>query len=215
MKHLLTILITILTIGVVTGQIGEANAWYSVSGVKPIHQQWNVHYTVQYRSEALKPTPGMFFILGGMNYQLPDKHWKVGASYYLIEKRGSNSNLESSYEAIHFIREEVAYQYFWRNIKISHKLRLEQVWGLQADLFQQVRLVNSFILPLTREQKLYFNAYSEIFFRYDGTGYNRNRVFAGVQYRFTRPLSIQVGFLSEIFEKHTTKNLFVGIHQSL
>ncbi|GGF25985.1 DUF2490 domain-containing protein [Hymenobacter cavernae] len=90
-------------------------------------------------------------------------------------------------------------------LKIEHRYRIEQRWfayrGDSSGTRQRLRYRLNAFLPLNNktitDKTVFLSVYDEIFLNPDGPVFERNRVYGGAGYQFSKHVILQVGWVNQ------------------
>lgn len=107
--------------------------------------------------------------------------------------------------------EQVVLTQYSHRLKIEHRYRIEQRWFTFRDgsteFRQRFRYRFNTFLPLNTKQiepgTVFLAAYDEIFLNPKGPVFERNRVYGGMGYQFSKHLILQVGYVNQANYNYT------------
>lgn len=178
--------------------------WLIYIGNKKLKNGWNIHNEVQYRNYDAIGDLEQLLLRTGIGYNLTENNNNllVGYGYILSENYIGDSNDKVS------VNEHRVFQQFTTKQKIgkiglSHRYRFEQRF-VEQDFRMRVRYFLGLNVPLTYkengENPLYLSAYNEIFLNTESSVFDRNRVYGGLGYKFSKALRLELGYMNQIFE---------------
>lgn len=182
---------------------GTWGNWFIGTVVLPgsVEKKWGGYVEVQARTNGLFRQYFYNELKGGLSYDL-DKNFTVlvgGGRYNTFDEPGP-INLEKR------LWQQLVINQFLNRIKLEHRYRVEQRWLTyrpeDSTVFRQrLRYRLNAFLPLFHHtitsKTLFLSVYDEIFLNPKGPVLERNRVYAGLGYQFTKQLNVQVGWLRQ------------------
>jgi len=89
------------------------------------------------------------------------------------------------------------YRFEQRFIEEDFKLRLRYFLGLNYSLSQKETLDNTF----------YLSMYNEVFLNTEGNYFDRNRLYGGLGYRFSKSIRSEIGFMNQTLQNSSRNQL--------
>jgi hypothetical protein len=188
------------------------NTWLMFFSDARLTDRWGVHTEAQWRRARGVKSPMQDFGRVGINYHVNDKVMLTsGYAYALTYPYGDFPAAEKFPE--HRIYEQLLLRSAHGPFQLSHRYRLEQRWlrrPLQTDYTYLNRTRYQFraVLPLARAAEgltprtPYLAAYDEVFVSFGKNVtrnvFDQNRAYAAFGYQFTKPLSLELGYLYQI-----------------
>jgi len=133
---------------------------------------------------GFKPNNNVTFLLGAGQY----------ATY------GTDGDFKSPVSHEFRLWEQLVLNNTFTRGKIEHRYRIEQRWR-EGEYRNRFRYRFNPVISINKSglQKgsLFVTAYDEIFFTDVGPHFERNRIFGGMGYQFTKPLMVQVGWINQ------------------
>lgn len=100
----------------------------------------------------------------------------------------------------HRIYQQFIKKQMFREVSFQHRFRFEQRF-FEDDLKLRLRYFLSVNIPLNRKQigdkTLYLSGYNEIFLNSENTFFDRNRLYGGLGYRFSKFVRTEVGLMNQ------------------
>ena len=109
-------------------------------------------------------------------------------------------------------------------LNFRHRFRYEQRFVEGRDFNTRYRYCLFLDIPLTKPdlaaQTLYASLYNEIFVHGQKTGdsravFDRNRIYLGAGYRFTKSLALQAGWMNQVLENSNKPQIVLSIHHKM
>ena len=140
----------------------------------------------------------------GVGYNLSDNNNNLllGYGYILSENYSGDTDDKVS------VNEHRIFQQFTTKQKIgkvglSHRYRFEQRF-VEDDFKMRLRYFLGINIPLQYKEDgknpLYLSMYNEIFLNTESAVFDRNRVFGGLGYKFSKTLRLELGYMNQFFE---------------
>jgi len=202
-KILLTFLIIIPTLG--HSQDSDIGNWFMYFGNKQFNEKWNWHHEVQYRNYNFAGDLEQLLLRTGFGYNLSENNNNIllGYGYILSEnyEKGKDEKISFSEHRIYqqFITKQKFGRFSWQHryrfeqrfLKDDFKMRFRYFLGLNVALSK----------PTVSAKTLYFSFYNEIFLNTEPSVFDRNRIYGGLGYKFSKLVRTELGYMSQIYEK--------------
>ena len=196
-------------------QPGKLGGWHIANVNYHATKHVYLYADAQTHSEQLTGDFYYYELKAGITYKFPKNNSiSFGAGDY--RTYSSTGNFKSPLAVNEFrMWEQFALNHNISRIKIEHRFGIEQRWinGIYRGRFRY--RVNP-VLPLNHAaitpHTLYATAYDEIFFISNPPYFDRNRIFGGLGYRFTKLYTLQLGFIRQYSYKtgeHGTGKNFI------
>ncbi len=178
------------------------------------------HAEVQLRNHAVDGDLQQLLLRTSVRYTPdPSATLSLGYGYILSESEGEPDDPFGEHRIYQeaFLRQAVS------RLRIGHRFRYEQRF-VEGDEFQtRYRYALSATLPLTspdlRRGTVYAAVYAEPFLRGAGRGerpvFDRTRLYGAVGYVLTPSVSVQAGYMDQVFAADDDGQLQLSVHQSL
>lgn len=188
----------------VNAQDSDLGNWLIYIGNKKLNSKWNIHNEVQYRNYNAIGDLEQLLIRTGVGYNLSDNNNNIllGYGYILSENYSGDTDDKVS------VNEHRIFQQFTTKQKIgkvglSHRYRFEQRF-VEDDFKMRLRYFLGINIPLQYKEDgknpLYLSMYNEIFLNTESAVFDRNRVFGGLGYKFSKTLRLELGYMNQFFE---------------
>jgi hypothetical protein len=182
-------------------QPGEPGNWLIYFGDKKINNRWNWHHEVQYRNFNLLGDTEQLLLRTGIGYNLTENNNNIHLGYAFIYSEPyigegdekTNFNEHRIYQQ--FITRQSAGRFSWQ-----HRYRFEQRF-FEDDFRMRLRYFLSFNVALNnttmQDKTFYLSAYNEIFLNTEQTIFDRNRLYGGLGYRFSKKVRTELGLMNQ------------------
>ncbi|MCC5939517.1 MAG: DUF2490 domain-containing protein [Lunatimonas sp.] len=186
--------------------------WLMFFNRTEITEKWSLHTEIQDRSYDISHKEEQLLLRGGLNYHLKPRLW-LTAGYGYIESYPPEG-ISSPTVIEHRIWQQVLHFHTLGRLFIEHRGRLEQrfVGDRYRDRLRYRLLVN---VPINKERMgpktVFASVYDEVFFHFEDSPYDRNRLYIALGYQFTRGVNVQTGWLAQNFSGKTKGYLQLGV----
>lgn len=208
MKKLLTLFIGFCFCFSLQAQDSETGNWIIYIGSKKIDDKWNWHHEVQYRNynfigdlEQLLLRTGF-----GVNLTPGNNNLLLGYGYILSENYIAGTDDKLSIGEHRIFQQFITKQNFGR-VSIQHRYRIEERWVEDSDFKWRFRYFLALNIALNNKELVadtwYLSLYDEIFLNGQNAVFDRNRMYAALGYRVSPQLKVELGFMSQVFEKRS------------
>lgn len=177
--------------------------WLIYFGNKQLNEKWNIHHEVQYRNYNAIGDLEQLLLRTGLGYNL-DENNNVLLGYGYINSENYIGDTDEKFT----VNEHRIYQQYITKQKvgrvgISHRYRFEQRF-VEDDFRLRFRYFLSLNIPLQNNEDgnnpWYLSAYNEIFLNSESSIFDRNRLYGGLGYRFSKMLRMELGYMNQFFE---------------
>jgi len=178
--------------------------WLIYIGSKELKNGWNIHNEVQYRNyDAVGDLEQLLLRTGlGYNFTENNNNLLLGYGYILSENYVGDTDQKVS------VNEHRIFQQFTTKqnvgvLDLSHRYRFEQRF-VEDDFKMRFRYFLGLKIPLQNKadgnNPLYLSAYNEIFLNTKSEIFDRNRLYGGLGYQFSKQLRLELGYMNQFFE---------------
>ena len=217
MKKILLICLIIIPLTSYS-QEGKLGNWWIYFGNMKIKSDWNWHNEVQYRNYNVAGDLEQLLIRTGIGYNLTENNNNIliGYGYILSQNYVDGSENKVS------VNENRIYQQFINRQKIGivglqHRYRFEQRF-IEGDFKMRFRYFLALNIPLNNKELIdktvYISAYNEIFLNTSGTIFDRDRLYGGLGYRFSKTVKIEIGYMNQFFTNGSSDQMNVIVFLS-
>lgn len=200
MKKLLIFLIMAIPFSSYS-QESDLGNWLLYFGNMKIKNDWNWHNEVQYRNYNAIGDLEQLLIRTGIGYNLTENNNNVLLGYgYIL----SQNYMEDSDDKVNINEHRIFQQFITRQnigiVAVQHRYRFEQRF-IESDFRMRFRYFLSINIPLNNKDMIdhtvYLSAYNEIFLNTSGNTFDRNRLYGGIGYRFSKTTRLEIGYMNQ------------------
>lgn len=184
-----------------SAQPSNLGNWLIFFGDKKIDKKWNWHHEVQYRNFNLLGDTEQLLLRTGIGYNLTENNNNIHLGYAFIYSEPyvgdgdekTNFNEHRIYQQ--FITRQSAGRFSWQHRYRFEQRIFEDDFRLRLRYFLSVNVaLNN---PVMQDKTLYLSTYNEIFANTKQTIFDRNRLYAGLGYRFSPKLRTEIGLMNQ------------------
>ena len=182
-------------------QQSDFGNWIIYFGDKKVTSRLNWHHEFQYRNFNLIGNTEQLLLRTGIGYNLTENNNNIHLGYGFIYNEpyivGTNEKI--------IISEHRIYQQFlskrvFNRVSFQHRFRFEQRF-IENNFKLRFRYFLSTNIALNRKQMedktLYLSAYNEIFINTEKNFFDRNRLYGGIGYRFSKYIRTEIGVMNQ------------------
>ena len=204
-KYLFAVLLSAVAHTFSFGQKTDVGNWFMYFGNQKINDKWSFWNEVQYRNFNVAGDLEQLLVRTAVGYNLSENNNIVHLGYAFIHSEpyiaGTNDKRNINENRIY--QQFLTRQQFGR-VFLSHRYRFEQRF-FTDDFKMRGRYFLSLNLPLNHstmaKNTVYLSAYNEIFLNLKSPVFDRNRLYGAIGYVINPYLRLEVGVMSQIFEK--------------
>ncbi|MGB1169355.1 MAG: DUF2490 domain-containing protein [Flavobacteriaceae bacterium] len=198
MKKVLYILVfSLISFGVQSQESGPGN-WLIYIGSKQLNSKWNFHHEVQYRNYNAIGDLEQLLLRTGLGYNIGKKsNLLLGYGYINSENYTGNDEEKFTVEEHRIFQQLITKQNLGK-VALQHRYRFEQRF-VESDFKTRFRYFLSMNIPL-KNPKYYLSAYNEIFLNGSSSVFDRNRIYGGLGYKFSKGIKMELGYMNQVFE---------------
>lgn len=203
-NSLLLLLLAVLFVPkIATAQDSNLGNWLIYIGNKKLNDKWNIHNEVQYRNYNAAGDLEQLLLRTGLGYNITEKsNILFGYGYILSENYIGDSDDKVSVNE-HRIFQQFTTKQSIGKVSLSHRYRFEQRF-VEDDFKLRLRYFLGINIPLQYKEDaknpLYLSIYNEIFLNTKSSVFDRNRVYGGLGYKFSKNLKLELGYMNQFFE---------------
>jgi hypothetical protein len=214
----LSIQIVTLVLSFTTYSQPQFTGWLASFNSFKVGKKTSIHFDAQFRStNEFKQTQTLLF-RPGFNFHLTKK-WTLTAGYAIIFNRAFVGNANDLVPE-HRIWEQAVYNHKWKQVNISHRLRLEhrfigktrvspgndiEIPGYMSS--HRVRYFIRNVLPLKKQavfsKGLFAALQNEVFINFinignaNGETFDQNRLYIAAGYRLGPKADLELGYMNQ------------------
>ncbi len=176
--------------------------WFLYFGNQKINNRWNFHNEVQYRNYNFAGDLEQLLLRTGIGYNLSENNNNLLLGYAYIHSEpymiGTDEKLNTNEHRI--FQQFITKQQFGR-VNFQHRYRFEQRF-IEEDFKMRLRYFLSLNVLINKKEMeknaIYASAYNEIFINTEANYFDRDRIYGGLGYCFSKSLKMEVGVMSQI-----------------
>lgn len=175
--------------------------WLIYFGDKKFNEKFNWHHEVQYRNFNFIGDTEQLLLRTGLGYDLSEKNNNILLGYGFIysEPYIGNTNSKASNNEHRVFQQFITRQAFGR-LFLQHRYRFEQRF-FENDFKLRLRYFLAVNIALNNKEitnnTLYLSAYNEIFVNTEQNYFDRNRLYGGIGYKFSKIIRLEIGFMNQ------------------
>ncbi|TRX26638.1 DUF2490 domain-containing protein [Flavobacterium franklandianum] len=197
----------------------DVGNWFLYFGNQKINDRWNFHNEVQYRNYNFAGDLEQLLLRTGIGYNLSENNNNLLLGYAYIHSEpyiaGTDEKLNTNEHRI--FQQFITKQQFGR-VNIQHRYRFEQRF-LEDDFKMRARYFLSLNIPINKKEMdkntIYASAYNEIFINTEGNYFDRDRIYGGLGYCFSKSLKMELGVMSQIQQNSSRTQFQIMFFNSL
>ena len=195
----------------VNAQKNDFGNWFLYFGNQKINDRWNFHNEVQYRNYNFAGDLEQLLLRTGIGYNLSENNNNLllGYAYIYSEPYIAGSDEKLNTDEHRIFQQFITRQQFGR-VNFQHRYRFEQRF-LEDDFKMRLRYFLSLNVPINKKSMdkntIYASAYNEIFINTEGNYFDRDRIYGGLGYCFSKSLKMELGVMSQI-QQNSSKTQF-------
>ncbi|MFN2429059.1 MAG: DUF2490 domain-containing protein [Cryomorphaceae bacterium] len=200
MKKTLMALIISLPLGLFA-QDSDLGNWLIYFGNKEIDDKWNWHHEVQYRNyNFIGDTEQLLLRTGfGRNLSENNNNLLLGYAFIYTEPYIGDTDEKFDFNEHRIYQQFITKQGFGR-VSLLHRYRFEQRF-FEDDFRLRLRYFLAINVALNQksmvDKTVYLSAYNEIFVNTEQVFFDRNRIYGGVGYRFSKNFRTELGIMNQ------------------
>lgn len=201
-----TLIFTLVLPFFVNSQESNLGNWLIYIGNKQVNSKWNIHTEVQYRNYDAIGDLEQLLLRTGIGYNLSENNDNLLLGYGYILSENYVENTDDDKVSVH---EHRVFQQFttkqnkWR-LKLTQRYRFEQRF-VENDFKMRLRYFLSLNYPLNNTEiiskTIYLSVYNEVFLNTEPSVFDRNRIYGGLGYKLNKNIKLELGYMSQVFEK--------------
>jgi len=182
-------------------QSSDLGNWLLYFGNMKINNNWNWHNEVQYRNYNAIGDLEQLLIRTGIGYNLTENNNNILLGYgYIL----SQNYMDGFHDKVNVNEHRIFQQFITRQnigiVAVQHRYRFEQRF-IESDFRMRFRYFLSLNIPLNNKEiidnTVYLSAYNEIFLNVSSDTFDRNRLYGGLGYRFSKSVKLEIGYMNQ------------------
>ncbi|MBJ6366778.1 DUF2490 domain-containing protein [Snuella sedimenti] len=187
----------------INAQESNLGNWLVYIGNKKINAKWNIHNEVQYRNYDAIGDLEQLLLRTGLGYTFNDgkQNALLGYGYILSENYLGDTDEKITVNE-HRIFQQFTSKQSIGSVTLNHRYRFEQRF-VESDFKMRFRYFLGLNIPLKISEannKTYISAYNEIFLNTKTSIFDRNRLYGGLGYKFSKNFKLELGYMNQFFE---------------
>lgn len=203
----------------VNAQKTDTGNWFLYFGNQKINDRWNWHNEVQYRNFNFAGDLEQLLMRTGIGYDLSENNNNLLLGYAYVHSEpyfvGTDEKFETDEHRI--FQQFISKQQFGR-VNIQHRYRVEERF-LNDDFKLRFRYFLSLNVPINKKNldknAIYASAYNEIFLNSEQNQFDRNRLYGGIGYCFSKNIKVEAGIMSQMLADNSRAQFQIMIFNSL
>lgn len=184
----------------VFSQANDIGNWLIYFGDKKIKEKWNWHHEAQYRSFNFIDDTEQLLLRTGMGYNLSENNNNILVGYAFIYSEPYLNETEKTNFNEHRIYQQFITQQSLSSLSLQHRYRFEQRF-FEDDVKLRLRYFLGLKLALNSQQiqdnTIYLSIYNEIFVNTERDYFDRNRLYGGLGYMFSKVWRSELGVMNQ------------------
>lgn len=182
----------------ISAQQSKTGNWWAYIGNTSIASKFNWHHEVQYRNYNFIGDTEQLLLRTGLGYNLTPKNNNVLIGYGFIQSQPYIDD-EKVTIAEHRIFQQYIFKHKWSQLAFNHRFRSEQRF-IETHFKFRLRYSLGLNFPLSKNTTLspfYASISNEIFVHTSEAFFDRNRIYGGIGYRFSKNIRTEVGLMNQ------------------
>ena len=187
----------------INAQESNLGNWLVYIGNKKVNDKWNIHNEIQYRNYDAIGDLEQLLLRTGLGYTFNDgkQNALLGYGFILSENYLGDTNEKITVNEHRIFQQFTSKQSIGR-VSLNHRYRFEQRF-VESDFKMRFRYFLGLNIPLKFSEtnnKTYISAYNEIFLNTKTSIFDRNRLYGGLGYKFSKNFKLELGYMNQFFE---------------
>jgi len=197
----------------------DVGNWFLYFGNQKINNRWNWHNEVQYRNYNFAGDLEQLLLRTGIGYNLTENNNNIllGYAYVHSEPYIAGTDEKTTTNEHRIFQQFITKQQFER-VNIQHRYRFEQRF-IEDNFKMRLRYFLSLNVPINKKamdkKAIYASAYNEIFINTEGNYFDRDRIYGGLGYCFSKSLKMELGVMSQIQQNSSRTQFQIMFFNSL
>jgi hypothetical protein len=179
--------------------------WLAYFGTGKINEKWSIWTEAQYRSYNFINDREQLLLRAAVIYNI-NPNVSLAQGYGFISGRMYDAEGAVTHTTEHRIYQQLILKQQFGRVNIQHRYRLEERF-LTDDFRLRFRYYLSANIALNKpaieKRAVYLSAYNEIFLHTDRPIFDRDRVFGGLGYAFSKDLRVEAGVITQMQENQS------------
>ncbi len=203
----------------VNAQKTDTGNWFIYFGNQKINNRWNWHNEVQYRNYNFAGDLQQLLLRTGIGYNLSENNNNIllGYGYIYSEPYIAETDDKTNTNEHRIYQQFITKQQFGR-VNMQHRYRFEQRF-IEDDFKMRARYFLSLNVPINKKvmdkNAVYLSAYNEIFINTEASYFDRDRIYGGLGYCFSKSLKMELGVMSQIQQNSSRTQFQIMFFNSL
>jgi long-subunit fatty acid transport protein len=190
----------------------DLGSWNVVNTKLTLSKNWSVFNELQLRSQSFYQNFYYYEVKGGVSYAFSKNlSFLLGVGKYITYSDGNDFKKPLTANEFRFWQ-QLTINHFLERIKFEHRYRAEQRW-FKTGYRNRFRYRLNLTVPLNKKKMgpktIYGVAFNEVFFTNTAPYFERNRIFGGIGYQFSKNFTLQPGY---IYQFDYRNNIGSGKH---
>lgn len=204
MKNIILLIIFLAVLKPGYSQNNDVGNWLIYFGNKQINEKWNFHHEIQYRNFNFIGDTEQLLLRAGLGYNLSEKNNNLLLGYGFIYNEpyigisGDKTNFNE-----HRIYQQFITRQNFNKLSLQHRYRFEQRF-IEEDFKLRFRYflgLNYFFSQKENpDNTFYLSIYNELFINTKGNYFDRNRLYGGLGYRFSKNVRSEIGLMNQTLQ---------------
>lgn len=200
-------------------QSTDIGNWFLYFGNQKINNRWNWHNEGQYRNYNFAGDLEQLLLRTGIGYNLTENNNNIllGYAYVHSEPYIAGTDEKTNTNEHRIFQQFITKQQFER-VNIQHRYRFEQRF-IEDNFKMRLRYFLSLNVPINKKamdkKAIYASAYNEIFINTEGNYFDRDRIYGGLGYCFSKSLKMELGVMSQIQQNSSRTQFQIMFFNSL
>lgn len=204
MKRSIALCVILLLFSNSFAQKSDFGNWFIFFGNQKIKKNWNFHYEVQYRNYNFIGDMSQLLIRSGFGYNITENNNNILLGYgFIIDQNyvDGEPNKLTSYE--HRIFQQFITRHKILRANFQHRYRFEQRFR-EEGFKMRMRYFLAFNVTLNHKELIkntvYLSVYNEIFLNLNSNVFDRNRLYGGLGYKFSKNFRLEIGYMNQFLQ---------------
>jgi hypothetical protein len=192
--------------------------WLMYFGNNATNSKFNWHNEVQYRNYNFVGDIEQLLLRTGIGYNITPNNNNVLLGYGFIYTEKYISETEKSNNSEHRLFQQYISKYAVKRVFFQNRYRIEERF-LKNNFKLRLRYFWAINIPLNKttmeKGAVYLSAYNEVFLNTQSAVFDRNRVYGALGYVLGKNIKLEIGYMSQLYEKTNRNQFQVAIFNNL